>query len=246
MINENFIQLRIKHLFSLETSFNTNIKTPNDFVEKNYRADSSFYLISVEPVELARVISELKTKKSTGYDGIKAEMLKEIKDEISEPLTYLVNTCFQKGCFPDILKLGIIRPIFKGGDRSEMINYRPITLISNIAKIIEKLIKTRMINYLEKYKILSHKQYGFRKGLSTEDAIKALTTKLHENIDKNIPTLAIFIDLAKAFDKVNHEKLLEKIYNYGFRGPMYDLIKSYLNNRKQIVVINDEQSEKKL
>lgn len=156
-----------------------------------------------------------------------------------------MNTCFQRGCFPDILKLGIVRPIHKSGVKAQMTNHRPITLISNVGKIIEKLLKVRMMNFLEKNKILSKNQFGFRQGLSTEDAIKALTAKLYENMDRNTPTLAVFIDLEKAFDTVSHKKLLEKIYMYGFRGSMFDLIESYLTNRYQVVMVNNKISEKK-
>lgn len=230
---------------NLGETYSSKIKTPDDFLETDFKIDSSFYLAPVEPLEIIRAISELKTKKSTGFDGIKAETLKEIKDEIAEPLTYLVNTGFQSGCFPEILKTGIVKPVYKNGDKSEMTNYRPITLISNIGKILERLLKVRMIHFLEKNKILSRNQYGFRQGLSTEDAIKTLTTRLYENIDTNIPTLAVFVDLAKAFDTVSHEKLLEKMYNYGFRGSMHDLVRSYLTNRKQIVMVNNKLSEER-
>ncbi|XP_045480936.1 uncharacterized protein LOC123685322 [Harmonia axyridis] len=142
-----------------------------------------------------------------------------------------------------ILKVGIVKPLYKGGDRSRMQNYRPITLVSNLGKILEKLIKVRMETFINKHKIISDNQFGFRKGMSTENAIKKVTDIIYKNIDRKIPTLAVVVDLAKAFDTVCHDRLLEKLENFGFRGKVLNLLRSYLSDRIQIVHLNGKYSE---
>ncbi|XP_045460518.1 uncharacterized protein LOC123670959 [Harmonia axyridis] len=143
----------------------------------------------------------------------------------------------------EILKVGIVKPLYKGGDRSRMQNYRPITLVSNLGKILEKLIKVRMETFINKHKIISDNQFGFRKGMSTENAIKKVTDIIYKNIDRKIPTLAVVVDLAKAFDTVCHDRLLEKLENFGFRGKVLNLLRSYLSDRIQIVHLNGKYSE---
>lgn len=146
--------------------------------------ENTMYLHHTNHEEVKSLIKHLKSKKSPGNDGIRAETLKEISDEIVVPLTFIINICFEVGYFPDILKIGIIKPLFKGGDKMDVINYRPISLISNIAKIFEKLIKKRILKFLEKYKLISDQQYGFREGRSTEDAIYKLTSYIYSALDK--------------------------------------------------------------
>ena len=129
-------------------------------------------------------------------------------------------------------------PIFKTGSKRSPNNYRPISLISNIAKIFEKIIHNRLENLLTKHTILSKNQFGFIKNRGTKDALARITNIIYNNLNKSKPTIATYIDLAKAFDTVDHPTLLQKIYEYGIRGSAFDLIKSYLSNRKKKVRIN--------
>lgn len=132
---------------------------------------STLFLFPTCTNEVKGIISEFKSGGAPGEDGIRAEFLKNIREEIAEPLMLLANFCFEAGQFPDILKRGIIKPVYKSGEKTVISNYRPICLTSNISKIIAKLIKVRFVKFLDKYKILSENQFGFRKGKSTEDAI---------------------------------------------------------------------------
>lgn len=200
---------------------------------------SSIYLSEVTEIEVLDAIRDLKNNKLPGIDGIKSEIIKKIAPTILKPFTYIINRIINEGNCPTFFKIGIIKPLFKEGDKELISNYRPVTLISNFAKIFEKILKKRLTSFLSKYNILSEMQYGFREGRSTQDAICDLTCKIYDSLDKSEPTLAIFVDLAKAFDTVCHTKLLYKLKSVGIRGKAHKLLKSYLENRVNHVSIGD-------
>ena len=135
-----------------------------------------------------------------------------------------------------------IVPIFKNGDKKIVSNYRPISVLSSFSKIFEKIMYVRLENYLQTNSILHQSQYGFRKKMSTSMALLSLTEEISRSMDNKNFTIGVFIDLAKAFDTVNHKILLEKLEHYGLRGTANDWFKSYLENRKQFVVINKTSS----
>ena len=142
-----------------------------------------------------------------------------------------------------LLKIVKVIPIHKGGSIQDMNNYRPISLLSIFDKIIEKLMHKRLYNFMEENDILYHKQFGFRKGNSTINALMQITEKIKESIDKGKYGCGIFIDLRKAFDTVNHNILLMKLEHYGIRESALLWFAAYLNKRKQFVSINGENSE---
>ena len=197
----------------------------------------SIYLEPTDPIEILEVINQLKDK-AGGIDHIHSCVIKKLGIHVAKPLTHIINLCIEQGIFPDHLKLAEIVPVYKKGDKSIETNYRPISLISNFAKILEKIIHKRLIKFLDKHQILSQMQFGFRKNIGTNFSLAYITEFLHEKLDKSRPTIAVFLDLAKAFDTVNHELLLKKIENYGIRGVAYSLAKNYLSNRKETVKIN--------
>lgn len=213
---------------------NSNVKLP-------HCNGLSFFLNKITDSEVHKMILELKDK-AGGIDGIHAKVLKNIVNYITKPIVHILNLSIVKSIWPDDLKTAEIVPIYKSGSKSMATNYRPISLISNIAKIYEELIYIRMMNFINKCEILSNKQYGFRLNKSTNDAIADLTAKIYENIDKSIPIIVTFLDIAKAFDTVNHQILIQKLERYGFRGPVLDLLRNYLTNRKQIVKIMNNKS----
>lgn len=218
------------------------INVPLNYDENNRTLENSFFLRQTNTAEVKNTIKLLKLRKSPGYDNIRSEVLKQVADEIAEPLTYIFNKSITKGQFPRIFKFGLIKPLHKGGDPTEMSNYRPISVISNIAKVYEKILKSRFVKYIEKYQILSDRQHGFRNGRSTEDAIARLTQYIYNAMDTSTPCACIFLDLAKAFDTICHKKMFNKLYNYGFRGNVLNLIKSYFTDRTQFVNIEGKLS----
>lgn len=218
------------------------INRKENYNEKKKTNIHSIFLYPCTESEIKEYIFKLKNKKAPGFDKIKSETLKEIAQYIVMPLTCLINRSLSSGICPEIFKVSIVKPIYKTGDKMEPLNYRPISLITNVSKIFEMTLKTRILGFLDKYNILSAQQFGFRQGRSTEHAITLLTKKIYEALDNSKPSLCLFLDLAKAFDTISHSLLLENLNEIGIRGTALKLIRSYLTNRKQCVEIDDTRS----
>lgn len=202
----------------------------------------SFFLSPVTEDEVISAINSLNINSAPGPDNIDNRLLKEIKFEIATPLTYLINRSFELGHFPNELKKSVIIPLFKSGDRTILTNYRPISLTCNMAKIFEKLVKKKLMKYLENNRLISNHQFGFRDGRGTHDALFELTKYITNSLDESKKCIAVFLDLAKAFDTVSHDLLLKKLEAVGIRGVAYDWFTSYLTNRTQTVKINQHVS----
>ena len=158
----------------------------------------------------------------------------------------LINLSFSTGIFPNNLKTAKVIPIHKKGSKLDCTNYRPISLLSNIDKIFEKLIYKRVYGFLEKNKVLYNYQFGFRKKVSTAQTLLNMSQKILDALDKGQYACGVFIDLQKAFDTVDHDILLKKLFHYGIRGNALSLFRSYLSGRSQFVSINGITSTKLL
>ena len=219
------------------------IDRDNGIDNTNRSLKDSIFLKPTSNTEVSEIILNLNPNKSAGVDNITVKVLKTIVAYISDPLTYIINKSIETSVFPNHCKKAEIIPIFKAGDTNLPTNYRPISLISNVAKIYEKIIKIRLDDFLRRFSIINSKQFGFQKAKKTDDALIFVTDMITRAIDDNTPCISIFLDLAKAFDTVNHKRLLLKLYNVGIRGTANDLIASYLSNRTQVVRIDDQLSE---
>ena len=210
------------------------------------RNSQSFAFEPCTPNEVYLLIEQLNPHKGTGPNGIHTEILKLTNHLISDTLSNIFNMCITSGKHPDKLKLAHALPIFKKGSRLLVSNYRPISLLSNLNKILEKIMHKRIYAFLEKYEILYELQFGFRAGYSTTHTLIHMTEAIRSALDSGSVTCGIFVDFQKAFDTVNHDILLKKLEHYGFRGVVNNWFRSYLTDRKQKVVINGFESESKI
>jgi len=170
-------------------------------------------------------------------------LINDFKNLFSPVLAKIFNLSVMQGIFPQDLKIAKTIPILKpNNDKQLCISYRPISLLSIFSKIFETLIAKRLRNYLTKFNILYDHQFGFRPGYSTNMALLDSMDTILENFDVGNKVAGIFIDLSKAFDTLDHSILLNKIYNYGVRGMMFDWIKSYLKDRQQFTYYNNFSS----
>src|SRR6218665_3268476 len=169
-------------------------------------------------------------------------------EPVAELSSAIINSSFSTGIVPAELKIASVTPIFKQGDKHLMTNYRPISVLPFTAKLMEKAIANRLTAFVEKLELLSPMQFGFGKHHSTEMAlikIQNMITKANTRIIKK-HSLGIFIDLAKAFDTVDHSILIKKLNNYGVRGIPLEWFRSYLDARYQRVRCDGALSESRL
>ena len=144
------------------------------------------------------------------------------------------------------MKIARVIPVFKAKDKTFMGNYRPISLLPSICKVLEKVVHHRLYAFLTKKSILNDNKYGFRPAHSTIDAVSKFTTHVLKSLENKLCTLAVFMDLSKAFDTIDHNILLAKLEYYGVRGITLEWFRSYLCNRSQFVMYRDTESLRRL
>lgn len=193
----------------------------------------SIFLSPVVEPEVYGYIIRLKNKNSVGIDGIPVRLLKICASLIVVPLTHIMNQILITGKYPQKMKEALVKPLYKKGNKASFENYRPVSLLSNINKIFERIIFDKFIQFFEKNQILVKQQYGFRKGKSTINAIYQTLTNIIKSLNQNQVTATLCLDLSKAFDRVQHDILLLKLEKTGIRGTALELIRSYLTGRTQ-------------
>lgn len=215
---------------------------PNDVLE-NHSMQSSIFLKPITKNEIIEIISSLKNNSSAGPDGISVKLIKSMHLYIIKPLLHIINLTIKTGLIPHQWKESSVTPVHKSGDYKNLNNYRPISVINNFAKIFEKFLKNRLVEFFDRYDAITDRQFGFKKNISTEHAVLDLIKEIVLNLDKSKKCMAVFLDLAKAFDTVSHQILLDRLQNTGIRGPALSLIENYLTDRKQCVKIDDIYSD---
>ena len=208
-----------------------------DYLKKPSKTNFRFQ--PVTPDTIIKVIDSLKPKTSQGFDRISNKLLKFIKSEVSGPLSNIFNQCVHEGSFPILLKKAKIIPVYKQNEKSLFTNYRPISILSSVSKVFERIIYNQLYEYLARSKIFYKGQCGFRKHHSTEHATLELVDRVTKAMDKNQLPLNIYLDLSKAFDTLDHGILSYKLDYYGIKGQSLELLNDYLSNRTQQVVYND-------
>lgn len=223
-------------------SGSTNPTSQNDYTSTNKRATNSFFGFHITAGEILESIKAVSNKNSVGYDGVRTDVIKNCMMSLLEPLGILFNLSLSTGVFPEQLKVAVVVPIHKSGSEQDITNYRPISILSILSKIFEYIIKNRIMSFLDRNEFFSDRQFGFLPGKSTDDALLSHITDLTNQIEKGSLTVALYLDIKKAFDTVNHEILLEKLYNCGIRGSPLDWFSSYLRGRYQVVRMGEEFS----
>ena len=209
------------------------------------RNNNTLFISPTDEVEVISCISSLNSNKSSGPYSIPVNILHLMKADIAKPLSQIINLSFSTGQFPSQLKVAKVIPVFKKDSPLVCSNYRPISLLSNIDKIIEKLMYSRVIKFLEVTNCIYPLQFGFRKQHSTNDTLINISENIRSALDKGLFACGVFVDLKKAFDTVDHEILLRKLEHYGIRGVGNAWFQSYLSNRKQFVSISGFDSKLK-
>ncbi|CAB0015182.1 unnamed protein product [Nesidiocoris tenuis] len=187
--------------------------------------------------DLEKLMSNMNGKSAPGTDGISLKMLKSHFKHLKDVLVHIINLSLTSGTFPDSLKIARVIPIFKSGDPLVLSNYRPISLLSSIAKLIERWIKHLLYDYLESRNLISENQYGFRRGIGVDEALFHLTKDINSLLDRGQNGILLTLDLAKAFDSIDRDILINMLPDYGFEGKELEWVKSYFSNRRQVVSV---------
>ena len=224
-------QAKIKHSHKKYTDYLSN-ENPD-----------TFFLSPTNKEEIKFILSSLDINKSTGPYSIPSKVLNMLKNDISEQLADLFNLSFTTGTFPTLLKTAKVIPIHKKDSKSNFTNYRPISLLSNLDKILEKLMHSRLSTFLNIKDIIYPLQFGFRQNYSISYALIYLTETIKEALDQVKYGCGIFVDLQKAFDTVDFNILLGKLKHYSIRGVAYGWFESDLKYSKQYVSINGYNSK---
>ena len=194
------------------------------------------FLFPTTTEEVTEVCKTLAKKPSKGKDGIPTNILLNSITELGDILANCINCSFEQGSFPKCLKGAIVVPLHKKNAKNDPSNYRPVSLLNSLSKIIEKVIHTRLYEYM-KDKICKN-QFGFRPKHSTTDLLIMTIEGIVRNLDSEGFVIPCFFDLGKAFDTLPNKGILDKLQHYGVRAVAKDLLTSYLSNRSQECLVN--------
>ena len=191
-------------------------------------------------LEISAIIKNLANKNSSGPDLLSNKMLKMERYAFAKLLKPLINESLDRGLFPSMLKTANVIPVFKKGDKTNLNNYRPISLLPVISKVFEKILNAQLTKIIDNGYI-DDNQYGFRLAHSTEDAVLKFVDKIEQDLALGKHVATVYIDVSKAFDSCDHKILLKKIGRTGLDENGIKLMESYLKNRSQIVIVNRKE-----
>ena len=243
-IAENFNDFFVNIGQQITDSIDRTDILPDSFMP-TYENLQELNLYEISPQVLYNILKLLQNKNSTDSNGLSTKLLKSVASEISVPLSHIFNLSLTQGIFPSKLKTSRTVPIFKGGDKLNCNNYRPISLLNNLSKILEKIVSIQLVNHLETNNILYEHQYGFQKNKSTEQNLIQAFNFIGNSLNENKYCIGVFFDLKKAFDVCSFDVLIMKLEKMGIKGTALQWFKSYLENRKQFVDINGNFSSEK-
>ena len=209
------------------------------------KCDKTFHFSPINQYDIEKLLSRLPNKKSCGWDGISNTFIKEIGYEISAPLGILINESLMQGIVPINYKQAIVKPLYKGKSKTDIINYRPISLLPVLSKILEKIVHKQLTKFLSENNLLFEGQYGLRENRSTCDALLELVGNIIENWEKNQIIITVFCDMSKAFDCLDYVIFLKRIEKYGIKDNEKKWFSSYLTNSSMQVNYNNVFSNKR-
>ena len=210
------------------------------------RTNSTIEFITINEKEISDIIKCLPLNKASGPDRISHKLLKETVRSICYPLCVLFNLSLEKGVFPSDWKLAHVMPLFKKGDKNDVSNYRPISLISCVGKLFERVVFKHLSNYFNENKLLYKYQAGFQTGNSTVHQLIEIYRQICRALDDKEQYCMVFCDVSKAFDRVWHRGLIHKLEMYGIKGRLLEWLSNYTCNRYQKVFVNGTLSTPRL
>ena len=229
-----------------EPIVNSEFERLNTFVQSKVPNDVEFKIPSINVGFVRIFLSNLNVNKSTGLDNIGPKILKISANIIAPSLVYIINKSICTGSFPNIWKEAKIKPLFKSGDNDDINNYRPISILPTISKLIEKWVDINFSLFLNNFNLLHKSQSGFRAKHSTESAMILMVDSWLKALNAGKLVGCVMVDFRKAFDLVDHQILLKKLQSYKCSDTCLSWFKSYLLNRRQRVAMNNELSASSL
>lgn len=214
---------------------------PEDYMHGNY--SQSIFLAPATQIEVLNCVLKLKSSSAPGQDSLKSDIVKSVASELAAPLAHVINLCFETGIVPQQMKVALITPVHKGGDPSQFLNYRPISVLPVFSKVFERILHDRLYAFFQEKRVLSDSQFGFRKGHSTDMALAVVVNLITGALDLGKNVIGVFLDLSKAFDTVDYGILLRKLEFYGIRGNTIRILRNYLHGRLQAVSFDGVKSE---
>jgi len=211
-----------------------------DPVEVNIPAQE----IQITEEMVRKLLLDLDTSKATGPDGMHPYMLKSLAEELKTPLFKIFKYSIEKGKLPDAWKLGSISALHKKGSKANPGNYRPVSLTSIVCKLLEKIIRDKLLEHMRKNDQISEYQFGFLPGRSTTIQLLNVMEDWTRTLDEGGQIDAVYMDFMKAFDKVPHQRLIQKLKNYGFNMQTTRWVQDFLSNRLQEVRVNGAKSNR--
>ena len=239
----------VKHFATVGRNFANKVPKPTKsiymYLEALQKNSESLFFTPSSKDEITKIIGSLPPKRSCGSDNISNILLKELAPILSEPLSIITNLSMRSGIFPDLMKLAEVVPLHKSKSRENETNYRPISLLTTMSKVVEKVVYERVYQFLVKTGQICETQYGFRPRHSCEHAVAQVIGSVLKNLENNKNTIAVMLDLSKAFDTISHMIMIQKLELFGVRGVCLNWFRSYLENRQMRVKckVTSSQSE---
>ena len=233
-----------EYFSSIGGSLASQIKQPqkrySDYLKQNIT--SSFSFDSVNSDDVLKILNKMKAKTSSDADGMSMILLKLIKEDLADPIALLINQSLASGIFPTKFKLAKVLPLMKKPNNYGIENFRPISLLNTVSKVLEKCVFNQVYNYFDYNKLFFVSQYGYRKCHSTENACLELIDRISHQLDSKQTPICLFLDLSKAFDTLDHNILLSKLQYYGLTDTPLKWFSSYLSERQQYVELDGLKS----